>query len=298
MYADSGTLHVHKGFMGWSGFLRAWKKHQDKKAVLHFRIRTHGKTDAANTHPFQVGESLAFVHNGTIGNVSIDDKDFSDTYHFNTKLMKKLYKSDRRFIFKEHYQELVEAYIGWSKLIFLDSKGNHVIVNESKGKWDDEVWYSNESYKRRTYASSSPSTSIKPYTPPAHSPVNPPKIAEGGYLTVGCRVKLKGHPSLEGSGFIAYFGNGASIGVKLDGSEMINLIHSGFVFPEPVVRTAKHEFKVGDYVCRVGSNVLGEILDFKGNSALVEFYNTKTEKTHTIYQSVDNLEPWELMQGY
>ena len=284
MYAEDGKLHIHKGFMGWSGFWKAWKKHQDKKSVIHFRIRTHGKTDAENTHPFQVGDNLAFVHNGTIGNVSIDNKDFSDTYHFNTKLMKKLYKADSRFIFKEHFQELVSAYIGWSKLIFLDAKGNHVIVNEDKGKWDEDIWYSNTSYQARAVSK------ITPYVPQTFVPKSQ------GYLSIGSRVKLKGHPSLEGTGFISYFGNGSSVGVKLDDREQITLVHGSFVYPEPTTKSDKYEFKEGDFVCRVGSTILGEIVEFKGKSALVEFFNHQTNQISTLMVGLNNLEPWESTQ--
>ena len=50
-------------------------------------------------------------------------------------------------IFQDPVKDLIESRIGYSKLIFLDRHGNHNILNESKGVWDDGVWYSNTSYK-------------------------------------------------------------------------------------------------------------------------------------------------------
>ena len=279
MYADGNKLHIHKGFMSYSKFYKAYKKHQERKAVLHFRIRTHGATDRENTHPFQVGESLAFVHNGTIGKTTILDTKFSDTYHFNTSMLKKLYADDPDFIFRDHYQELIGAYIGWSKLVFLDNQGNHVLVNESAGTWDDEVWYSNTSYKPRYKA---PAKQIAPYKEPSRS---------GDLLSIGARVTIKSHPSLSGGGFITYFGQG-SIAVTMDSDRQTHLIHPSYIYPEPKVQTIQ-SFKVGDFVVRIGSDVFGEITGFVGSSAVVEFYNQRTDKVNSLMCNLSNLQHWE-----
>ena len=279
MYAEDDKLHIHKGLMSFSAFYRAYKKHQERKSVLHFRIRTHGATDKENTHPFQVGDKLAFVHNGMISKVNILDTKFSDTYHFNTGMLKKLYSADNRFIFKDHYQELIGTYIGWSKLVFLDNKGNHVLVNESAGTWDDEVWYSNTSYKPRpTYKPQQ----IKPYKEPAKS---------GDILSIGSRVSIKSHPTLDGGGFITYFGQG-SIAVTLDSDRQTHLIHPSYVFPEPKKQTS-YAFKLGDFVVRTGSDVFGEITGFVGTSAVVEFYNQRTDQVHSLMCNLSNLQHWE-----
>ncbi|NDB59608.1 hypothetical protein EB001_14345, partial [bacterium] len=50
-------------------------------------------------------------------------------------------------LFQDPIVELIESRIGYSKLVFLDRHGNHKIMNESKGTWDDGVWFSNTSYK-------------------------------------------------------------------------------------------------------------------------------------------------------
>jgi hypothetical protein len=42
---------------------------------------------------------------------------------------------------------MMEEYISYSKLIFLDAENNSKILNEEKGVWDDGNWYSNTTYK-------------------------------------------------------------------------------------------------------------------------------------------------------
>ena len=42
----------------------------------------------------------------------------------------------------------ISEYIGYSKLIFLDSKDKYTIINEELGKWSSGNWYSNDSYKQ------------------------------------------------------------------------------------------------------------------------------------------------------
>ena len=146
MYAEDKKLHIEKGFFSLQSFYEAYVKHQDKKAVLHFRIKTHGKIDTTNCHPFAVNSSLAFVHNGIIS--GFGDSDHSDTIGFNHGVLQPLVnKWGNLALFQDPMKDLIESRIGYSKLIFLDRHGNHNILNESKGEWDNGIWYSNNSYK-------------------------------------------------------------------------------------------------------------------------------------------------------
>jgi hypothetical protein len=61
-------------------------------------------------------------------------------------------------LFDDPMQELIENVIGYSKLVFLDKKGNFNIMNEDKGHWYNKVWYSNSSYKKPEPTPSYPST--------------------------------------------------------------------------------------------------------------------------------------------
>lgn len=156
MYAEEGKVHIVKGLMTFQDFLEAYEPHKDKACALHFRIATHGNVDAANTHPFRVSDTLGLVHNGIINNISCDiDTAMSDTWHFTEKIMKP---------FEQHwqhpgFQSLVENFIGFSKLILLDGEGNFSIYNEKQGMWDCQCWFSNSSYKRKTYPAKTQTTS-------------------------------------------------------------------------------------------------------------------------------------------
>ncbi len=146
MYAENGQLHVHKGFMTLKDFMEAYEPHAGKKLVLHFRIKTHGETNAANTHPFIVDDTLAFVHNGVVGGYG--SKEFSDTYHFNEELIKPLREQYSSFLHSQPIKKLIKEHIGYSKLVFLNSEGEHTIINEDKGEYsNDGIWFSNSSWK-------------------------------------------------------------------------------------------------------------------------------------------------------
>lgn len=142
MYAESGKVHIVRGLMTLAAFNEAFEPHKTKQAVIHFRIATHGGVNAENTHPFRVHDSLGMIHNGIINNVSTPDATKSDTWHFVDRFIKK-YSAHWQ---DEEFQELIESYIGHSKLIFLDGEGNFKIYKENLGKWNSECWFSNDSW--------------------------------------------------------------------------------------------------------------------------------------------------------
>lgn len=154
MYTHNGKLKIKKGFMTFDRFWASFNNLQHKIAVIHFRFKTHGEADEENTHPFFVSPTMGFVHNGIINAVStVSNKKMSDTWHFNESILKPLFDLSPDFIDTAAVQELIQHYIGYSKLIFLDDKDNVWIVNEDKGVWDDGVWYSNSGYLARTTTS-------------------------------------------------------------------------------------------------------------------------------------------------
>jgi glutamine amidotransferase len=158
MYVQNKSLYVEKGFFTFDDFYEAYKYHENKQVVLHFRIKTHGPVVAENCHPFNINKGLAFVHNGIIS--GFGSHDYSDTRAFNNEILKPLVsKWGNLSIFQPAIKSLLESRIGYSKLIFLDRHGNVNIFNESKGAWDDGIWYSNNSYKPYVYE---PSDYISP----------------------------------------------------------------------------------------------------------------------------------------
>lgn len=109
--------------------------------ALHFRVSTAGKVNTTNCHPFHVNDRLAFVHNGIIGRGC---KTYSDTWHFNEGVLKKL---PADFLQSDGIRELIAERVTGSKLLFLSSDNVPTIINERAGHWDVEGnWFSNESY--------------------------------------------------------------------------------------------------------------------------------------------------------
>ena len=247
--------------MDFDSFYAAYKPHEEKAAAVHFRITTHGSTDTANTHPFRVGRNLAMIHNGIISNVDrSQDKTKSDTYWFNQKILVPIYKRDSRFIFKEHFKELIKEYIGWSKLVFLNNKGHYTIVNEDKGEWNEGVWYSNSSYKE----SRKSAKRIVPFKEPT-------KTDKEQIFVVGSRVNVQYEFNKQnnGPGTVQYFTGGQMIGVKMDGQEGSRLIHISFIFP-----LKGNVFQKDDWVVRADGTLpdkIGEVQSVVGESVIVRW---------------------------
>tara|TARA_R110000868_G_scaffold344082_3_gene605070 strand:+ start:758 stop:1501 length:744 start_codon:yes stop_codon:yes gene_type:complete len=148
IYTNNGQIKTFKEMTDFDKFYKEYAKqrkaNKGSNFVLHFRIATSGKIDKTNCHPFNVNKNLAFVHNGMI---SIDpmNVNVSDTYTFNELILKKLPST---FLNNHAITELIESYIGYSKLIFLDADNEVSILNESLGHWDAQNnWYSNNSYE-------------------------------------------------------------------------------------------------------------------------------------------------------
>ena len=155
MYHEDNQLHVVKGLMTLHDFQEAYEPHETKETVVHFRIKTHGNKDADNTHPFLVDQDLGMVHNGIISNVDTKaDPTKSDTWHFTDFHLHRFRQDNPKFFLNPIYKSMIEEYIGYSKLIFMDAQGNVEIFNEDKGVWDAGCWFSNSSYK--TYKAPTP----------------------------------------------------------------------------------------------------------------------------------------------
>ena len=181
MYAENKELTVQKGYFTFKEFYKEYKPHENKQVLLHFRIKTHGKIDKKNCHPFLVNNGLGFIHNGIITGYG-DDKE-SDTIAFNKAILKKIVaKHGNNSLFDDPMVELIENVIGYSKLVFLDRHGNYKIMNEDKGSWSDGVWYSNSSWKKPE-----PIKYIPDYTRgfSNYSKKYPPAKAAGDWVQVG-----------------------------------------------------------------------------------------------------------------
>lgn len=119
----------------------------NKPVVLHFRIATHGFSDAY-LHPFLVSDNVGLVHNGIISGYGT--KDISDTAEFAQEIgtlpasmLKDLSFLDVEFVFNSIYNIIGDH----NKVVFMDKNGDFEILNEDKGHWVGNNWFSNDSYK-------------------------------------------------------------------------------------------------------------------------------------------------------
>lgn len=186
LISKNKRLIMKKGFFTFNEFYEAYEKYANEQALIHFRIRTHGDLSKNNCHPFMINTGLGFIHNGVISGFGVED--ISDTSHFNNSIFKPLVeKYGNQVIFEPAIQNLVEARIGYSKLAFLDRHGNHKIFNESKGVWDDGIWYSNTSYKIPVYTYTSNKVTTLPTVYKSQVVAAKPKhrtVKEGDLITL------------------------------------------------------------------------------------------------------------------
>jgi hypothetical protein len=197
MYVKDGNLLVEKGFFTFDAFYEAYKPVEDCQAIVHFRIKTHGPIDLTNCHPFNINETFGFAHNGIIS--GFGDAKVSDTIVFNEEVLQPLVKKyGTDVMFEPAIKLLIEAKIGYSKLIFLDNEGSWDIFNEHKGVWDHGIWYSNTSYKPTPISVVKPKVtnsiavpvnakSIAPYKVPPAADISNRSIKQKDevFLTVG-----------------------------------------------------------------------------------------------------------------
>lgn len=162
MYAYKGAVHIQKGYETWEKFKAALDKARKLTGdnvpyVMHFRIATQGY-EKTMTHPFPLSSSyknlkklkfdanIGIAHNGVLDLTSDGAKDYSDTMKFIADYLTLIirnynwYKDDRT-------KMLIERLIDGSRLAILDKHGHCELMGEG---WveDDNIFYSNESYKR------------------------------------------------------------------------------------------------------------------------------------------------------
>ncbi len=151
---------VVRKMMSFKKFKRAFRKQQssDSKTpfLLHFRDTSTGVTNRQNCHPFQINKEQAMAHNGTIYSVPVDPKgNKSDTHIFADTILKTLPK---KWDNNQTIVELVTNFIGknkggmTNKVALLNGDKSYTILNEGKGHWKDDIWYSNYDYNTKAYS--------------------------------------------------------------------------------------------------------------------------------------------------
>lgn len=160
MYVDDNSVVIRKGYMALTDLERALDSLRreidvfNTPIVLHFRIGTHGKNTAENTHPFPISENIhalektrarvpvAVAHNGIIA--ITPRKNISDTMEYILTQMSPLYKLKKDFYLYEAGLTLVKNAIK-SKMAFLDGEGRIETIGDFITAADGLV-YSNSSY--------------------------------------------------------------------------------------------------------------------------------------------------------
>jgi len=149
-FDDNWNVKTYKA-LSFSKFIAAytdkWEKHgQSSPFSIHFRWATHGTKGIENVHPFMVDQHTSLIHNGII-DCKIPNKNMSDTAAFVKHYLPSL---PDRWYDNDYLYDMVQSYIGGSKLVILTAKpgSNHhsYIMNEQMGEWVDGVWYSNRGY--------------------------------------------------------------------------------------------------------------------------------------------------------
>jgi len=140
MYSENNELVIEKFVpKNKAQALEFYSTHvEGKNAVVHWRMRTHGATDMANAHPYEVlnkeehGIDLWMMHNGILSGVANDQPHMSDTWHFIRDTMRPLLASFPELLNTPAFIELIEENIGSSnKLVFMDTFGNTTVINEA-----------------------------------------------------------------------------------------------------------------------------------------------------------------------
>mgnify|MGYP001605326816 CR=1 FL=1 len=138
---------IKKGFFKFKTFWQAYKEHQTKSMLIHFRWATHGERVAENCHPFMLAKDAALIHNGILsGFTPPAQSTLSDTRLFCEGYLvpgMHLVQLDSHSYFSSPaLRGFVESLIGTSnKLAVMTTKGI-IIFNEAQGEWNNGAWYS------------------------------------------------------------------------------------------------------------------------------------------------------------
>jgi hypothetical protein len=154
--------------MKFERFVKRFRKLQtnnpESPFFVHLRKKTHGETTMKNCHPFKIDDDHIFMHNDTIYPEVPTDKDgkVSDTVNFNENILKKLPEG---WTESEGIKEMLQHYVGRSRIAVMNSKGEVTLFNEFKpgahgnAHWHEGVWYSNDYYKTLPFVAHNHTTS-------------------------------------------------------------------------------------------------------------------------------------------
>jgi hypothetical protein len=126
------------------------RRHPDGPALFHSRLRTHGRLDEANCHPFTVGGDgrTVIAHNGVLP--AAVRPAWNDP-RSDTRIAAEDYLPTLGPLHLRRTRLRAERWMGSDNLMVLlpvDRRYRQYayLFNEASGLWDDGIWYSNDSY--------------------------------------------------------------------------------------------------------------------------------------------------------
>lgn len=148
-WADgTGAVWRRKGIFNVDTLIKHYKEDcVGKPHILHLRWATSGAKNEDNCHPFDVGGQWFMAHNGVLHGLP-QKKDESDTAAYARYCLTPILNKNPRAIMEdEKFIALVKKTTEFSKLAFINGKGEIKIIWEEKGEEKDGIWYSNKMYQ-------------------------------------------------------------------------------------------------------------------------------------------------------
>lgn len=171
MFAESGKVIIHKGFMSFDDFIRSVKSEHftdGDSVVYHFRISTQAGRTPQMTHPFPLTHHLreceyldcwcpiGIAHNGIISlTTDHSETTYSDTALFITKYLSKIVRTPGD-LDDQDVLDMIEHLGGWSKFALMDGIGTITTIGEFTE--DDGILLSNTNHLTHVITRWNPTT--------------------------------------------------------------------------------------------------------------------------------------------
>ena len=149
---DGKRLHLLRLVGSLSEIQDAYTRHAaGRDCIIHFRMTTHGQTNADNAHPFPITKDIAVAHNGMLSIGNPHDAAMSDTWHLVEFFLRPIAQTNPDLLFNPTWGAMLGSLIGTgNKLAIVHRDGRTAIINKQVGTTHKGAWMSN------TYAWSAP----------------------------------------------------------------------------------------------------------------------------------------------